>query len=72
MSGRGYLPIADIAAVYRISRRTAHRWAAQDRWRRLPGAWPPEYSLKDADESRASRRHDDGRQHRKPRIRSTL
>jgi uncharacterized protein YjcR len=32
-----YLTMADIAAVYRISPRTARRWASHDRWRRTSG-----------------------------------
>jgi uncharacterized protein YjcR len=32
-----YMTMADIAAVYRISPRTARRWAAHDRWRHDDG-----------------------------------
>lgn len=32
-----YLTMADITAIYRISPRTARRWAAHDRWRRTSG-----------------------------------
>ena len=61
---RGYLPLADIAAIYRISRRTAARWAKQDHWRRRDT--PPQYSVTDADRSRRARRTDTGQQKRGP------
>jgi uncharacterized protein YjcR len=61
---RGYLPITDIAAIYRISPRTARRWAAADKWRRRATA--PEYSITDADRSAQARRTSDGRQKRGP------
>jgi hypothetical protein len=32
-----YLTMADVCSVYRISPRTARRWAAHDRWRRTSG-----------------------------------
>ena len=45
-----YLTMADIAALYRISTRTARRWAAHDRWRRK-GTRPVRYSVTDAQAS---------------------
>ena len=42
-----YAPIADIARIYRVSQRTARRWARDDGWRR-EGAL---YSLADAQAS---------------------
>jgi uncharacterized protein YjcR len=44
------MTLADIAAVYAISTRTARRWAAHDRWRRT-GTRPVRYSLADAQQS---------------------
>ena len=64
MPRRGYLPMEDIAAAYRISERTARRWAAEDRWARKLN--PPEYNVADAARSASRRRHPDGRQHRGP------
>jgi uncharacterized protein YjcR len=51
-----YLTMADIAAVYRVSPRTARRWAARDRWRRTSGK-PRRYSLADAQRSYDRHRH---------------
>ena len=45
-----YLRLADIAAIYRISPRTARRWAAHDRWRHK-GTRPIRYSVTDAQRS---------------------
>jgi uncharacterized protein YjcR len=45
-----YLTMADITDLYRISPRTARRWAAHDRWRRTSSK-PRRYSLADAQRS---------------------
>ena len=45
-----YLPMADIAALYGVSPRTARQWAAADRWRRK-GTRPKRYSAADAQAS---------------------
>jgi uncharacterized protein YjcR len=45
-----YLPLADLAKIYRVHPRTARRWAAEDRWRRT-GTRPVRYSLADAQQS---------------------
>jgi uncharacterized protein YjcR len=50
--------MSDIAAVYRISPRTARRWASHDRWRRTSGK-PRRYSMADA--QRSYDRHHGGR-----------
>lgn len=45
-----YLPLGDLAVIYRISPRTARRWASHDKWRRT-GTRPVRYSLADAQRS---------------------
>ena len=52
-----YLAMADIAAAYNVTIRTARRWAAQDHWHRTMGR-PVRYSLADAQAS-YDKRHGD-------------
>jgi uncharacterized protein YjcR len=49
-----YLPLADLAKLYRVHPRTARRWAAEDRWRRT-GTRPVRYHLADAQQSYEAR-----------------
>jgi len=41
-----YATLADICRIYRVSERTARRWAAADCWRRVASK-PARYSLAD-------------------------
>jgi len=50
-----YLAMTDIARAFRVSERTARRWASQDAWRRVTSR-PARYSLADAQAS-YERRH---------------
>lgn len=45
-----YLTMADIAAIYHVSPRTARRWAQHDHWRRTSGK-PRRYHAGDAQAS---------------------
>jgi uncharacterized protein YjcR len=49
-----YATLADICRVYRVSERTARRWAAADGWRRVASK-PARYSLADVQASYDSR-----------------
>jgi uncharacterized protein YjcR len=53
-----YLTMADVAAIYGVSPRTARRWASHDRWRRTGGK-PRRYAL--ADVQASYDRHHGGR-----------
>jgi uncharacterized protein YjcR len=45
-----YLPMADLAKLYRVSPSTARKWAAADYWRRK-GTRPERYHAGDAQRS---------------------
>jgi uncharacterized protein YjcR len=53
----GYVTMADIAALYGVSPRTARNWAAADRWRRK-GTRLKRYSVTDAQASYDKRKRD--------------
>jgi len=50
-----YVTLADICRIYRVSERTARRWAELDQWRRVTSR-PVQYRLTDVQTSYDKRR----------------